>query len=253
MEKVRYKNSRNLTLVGHLHQADSSKMIIMVHGFTSDKSSRGRFDRLTATIQEKGYGVLAFDSSGSGESDDDSINVAKRIDDLNATVSYVKQLGYKDISFYGHSLGARVCLEAYNDSISTMVLTGAGTGPVFYNWEDMFSEEQLKELKETGNLTYFRPTDPLREKMVIEKQMLLDFEEFDQEKLLKRVDCPVLIIHGNEGWEEPQLSKVSFQGKKWMSEESEIKVIDGADHSFEEHLLQVEALALDWFDHYFPM
>ena len=64
MERVTFTNSRGLTLVGNLHPPPAQSIIIMCHGFTSDKSSRGRFDRLGQTFAAHGYGVLAFDFSG---------------------------------------------------------------------------------------------------------------------------------------------------------------------------------------------
>lgn len=44
LERVLFSNSRNKTLVGHLYPSHSTSIIIMAHGFTSDKFSKGRFD-----------------------------------------------------------------------------------------------------------------------------------------------------------------------------------------------------------------
>ncbi|WP_044747924.1 hypothetical protein [Bacillus alveayuensis] len=46
MERVLFVNSRNKTLVGHLYPSHSRSIIIMAHGFTSDKCSKGRFEIL---------------------------------------------------------------------------------------------------------------------------------------------------------------------------------------------------------------
>ena len=94
MERVTFKNSRNLTLVGNLYTAVSDKIIIMCHGFCSDKNSRGRFPRLANKFNEIGYNAFAFDFSGCGESDNDSLTMAKEVDDLKLAIAFIKSRGF---------------------------------------------------------------------------------------------------------------------------------------------------------------
>lgn len=44
MEKITFKNSRDLKIVGNLFGINSSTLIIMAHGFTNNKTSDNRFD-----------------------------------------------------------------------------------------------------------------------------------------------------------------------------------------------------------------
>lgn len=252
MERITFPNSRTLTLVGNFHLSSPHSIIIMCHGFTSDKSSRGRFDRFAKHFHEMGYSVLAFDFSGCGESDDDRLTLARLVDDLQSAIAFVKSRGYTRIALYGHSLGSRVCLESCTPEITTMVLTGAGTGPVTYNWDEHFTADQMRELTATGCITEHRLTGP-RKTIVIDKQMLRDFEDFSQEALLSAVKCPVLIIHGNNDWEEKLLSAITRQGMKWLPPESRLEIIDGAEHNFLNHLSIVETLASDWYRKHFPL
>lgn len=253
MKRVIFTNGRNKILVGHLHLSPSSSIIVMCHGFTSDKSSRGRFDYLAQSFQQQGYNVLAFDFSGCGESDDDSLTLAKKVDDLKAAMMYVTSLGYNKIALFGHSLGARVCLEAFDsDLVTTMILTGAGTGPVRYNWNEHFSELQLQELQKKGYLTD-APSSGTRKSIRIEKQMLMDFEYFDQKHLLEKVTCPVLLIHGDTDWEEKMLAAITKKGMYLLSADSVLSIIPGATHSFNNHLSIVEELAGKWLLKHFPL
>ena len=127
MRRVTFRNSRGLRLVGHLHETDGPTAVVMAHGFTGDKSMQGRFDRVAAAVHGEGHAVLAFDYAGCGESDDDRITVGKHVDDLRSAVAFVRGEGYERVGLYGQSLGARVCLQAYEPGIRTMVLVGAGT------------------------------------------------------------------------------------------------------------------------------
>lgn len=250
MEKVTFQNSRNLTLVGNLYKSSAQSVIIMCHGFTSDKSSRGRFDRFAGSFQQLGYSVLAFDFSGCGESDDDRLTLAKQVDDLHSAISFIKSMGYANLALYGHSLGSRVCLQSCTPEITTMVLTGAATGPIKYNWNEHFTKEQMQELKDKGYITEHR-ADGIRSSIIIDEQMLLDFELGNQEELLKKVNCPVLVIHGNADEEENRLCELTKHGMQWLSEDSKLEIIDGATHSFMDHLSIVEKLAIDWFLRHF--
>jgi pimeloyl-ACP methyl ester carboxylesterase len=248
MERVLFVNSRNKTLVGHLYPSHSQSIIIMAHGFTSDKCSKGRFEILANTFNQSGFNVLTFDFSGCGESDDDSLTVDKEVDDLQAAIQFVKSRGYQKIGLYGHSLGSLICLKSYTPEIETMVLSGALTDAMKYDWDQYFSKKQMMELKEKGCLTIKRE-GKFRNKIVIDKQMLKDFEEINQPELLKRVKCAVLIIHGNNEKDEEELLLLerSKRGMQYLPKNSKLQIIDGATHSFLEHLDILKHLANHWY------
>ncbi|UOR11030.1 alpha/beta hydrolase [Halobacillus amylolyticus] len=245
MKRVTFSNSRDLTLVGDLHSNKGTSVIIMCHGFLSNRSSRGRFGLFASAFHQLGLSVLRFDFGGCGESEDSPLTLANEVDDLTPAMHYAIESGYEDIILYGHSLGARVCLEAFNHRyVRTMILTGAGTGPVNYHWPDIFNQEQLKELARTGTFTV-EVNGPYRNNMLITEEMLKDFERCDQEQLLSNVTCPTLLIHGDQG-EEGTLMPITKQGMKWLPESSKLKVINGAEHSFIDHLDVVQQTASDW-------
>lgn len=246
MERITFKNSRNLTLVGHLYPSTSESIIIMCHGFMSSKYSKGRFERLAVAFNKSGYSALAFDFSGCGESDDDILTVEKEVDDLKSAILFVKSKGYKKIALYGHSLGTLICLKSYTPEITTMVLSGALTDSMKYNWPEIFTKEQMQELVEKGYLTEYTPEE-VRKKIVIDKRILKDFELINQKKILKDVNCPVLIIHGNNDEEEKLLYERSKIAMGLLSSDSKLEVIDGANHSFLEHFHIVVKLTTEWF------
>lgn len=60
-----------------------------------------------------------------------------------------------------------------------MVLSGALTDSMKYNWSEIFTEEQMKELEERGYLTEYTPLE-VRKKIVIDKRILKDIEMINQ-------------------------------------------------------------------------
>ncbi|QKG83199.1 alpha/beta fold hydrolase [Kroppenstedtia pulmonis] len=246
MKRVYFSNSRGKTLAGFLYPSDSHSMIVMAHGFLSNQYSKGRFKVLAQAFNHSGFSVLTFDFSGCGESDDDSLTAAKQVDDLRSALRFVQSEGYQRIALYGHSLDSLIGLKCCTPDIATIVLSGALTGPMTYNWDELFTQEQMEELDHYGCITVF-PDDGVRERIVVDKQMLMDFEEINQQELLQSVTCPVLIIHGNGDEEERMLLQRSQQGMFHLSKDSRLVVVDGADHSFLGHLDKLTQLANQWY------
>lgn len=244
MENISFRNSRGLSLAGNFYAADSGTAIVMCHGFTGDKSEWGRFDKAAYRFNEAGYNVLNFDFSGSGESDDDSLSVGKQVDDLECAIKYVHGKGVNKIGLLGLSLGALVSAKVYDEQISTVVFWAPVTDKVHYEWDKRYNAEQLQELDEKGCLTITRGKG-VRKTYIVDKQMLKDRSEIDQQSLLSRIKCPVLIIHGNKDDRVPL--EDSRNAIKYLSNDSRLKIVKGADHHFNEQLDEFIALSVEWF------
>lgn len=250
MEKILFENARALTLVGNFYASKSDKVIIMAHGYTNDKSSQGRFDRLASHLLENDFNVLVFDFSGCGESDSDILSVDKQVDDLKAAIAYVKSKGFSKIGLFGNSLGTLICLKAYEPNIKTMVLLGALTDAMKYDWKEHYSKDQLQALETKG---YFTLVNQYNRIIKIGKQILLDFELIDQKTLLSKVKCPVLIIHDNGDKEELALLNNSKKAMNMLPKTSQLIVIEGAKHGFHQEFNQVVDVTCQWILKYMDM
>ena len=243
MERVIFKNSRNKSLIGNLSTSKSQSIIIISHALANDKSERGKIDHIVKKFNDSGFSTLAFDFSGCGESDDDTLTVEKQVDDLKSAIKFVKSKGFKKIALFGHSLGCLVSLKAYCKEIQTMVLWSPITNKVRYRWEDKLSKEQLQELSEKGYFTRKRK-NAIREIYHIDKQMLEERETVEQKELLQDINCPVLIIHGTKDENIPL--EDSKNAIKLLSKESQLKIVENADHDFNEHVNILAELSNEW-------
>ncbi len=252
MDRVEFRNSRGLRLVGNLHTAKSDAGIILAHGFTSDKSATGRFDSLSEALHKPGYGVLAFDFSGCGESDPEILAAHNMVDDLRSAINFMRSSGPSRIGLYGHSLGGTICLKCADAGVQTMVLSGAATDKMDYNWKQYYSEAQLTDLKRKGS---FKLVDRTGKERTIGRQMLMDFEEIDQPSLLGGVSCPVLLIHGNARDDEEELALLerSHRGMEFLPGGSRLEIVEGANHTFLGHWPAVIALATGWYLRHIPI
>jgi pimeloyl-ACP methyl ester carboxylesterase len=247
MGKIKFKNSRRLDLIGILNEVGSDKIIILAHGFLNDKSSNGRFDRLSASLNSSGFDTLAFDFSGCGESDTDCITSENQVDDLNAAIKYVMSKGYKKIGLFGNSFGTLACLKCYTQEIMTIVLTGALTDSMKYDWYEFFTTEQLNELDSIGFFYYGTSSNKRSYKIV--NQTLYDFEQINQQELIGNIKCPLLIMHGNscDDSEELELLKRSKKAIELISNNSKLEIFEGARHGLRNEWDQVIDMTCDWY------
>lgn len=244
MNKINFNNSRGLKIFGNLYSINSDTVIIMAHGFTNNKSSNGRFDNLAEALNKVDYDALAIDFSGCGESDDDVITSKNQVDDLNSAIQFALLKGYTKIGLFGNSFGTLACLRSYRKEVITMVLVGALTDSMQYDWNKYFSKEQMNDLRNQG--FFYIGTD---RKHKITKQTLMDFEQINQKKLVKDVDCPILIFHGNnsEDEEELQLLERSKRAIDMMSHNSRLEIIEGGKHGLRNYWDKVIEIICLWY------
>lgn len=244
MNKISFKNSRGLRVVGNQLSVGSKTIIIMAHGFTNDKSSNGRFDQLALALNKAGYDSLAIDFSGSGESEDDSITSEKQVDDLKSAIEFVISQGYSKIALFGNSYGTLACVRSYRKEIVTMVLVGAIMDSMHYNWHEYFSKAQMIDLNEKG---FFYTNSNRKHK--ITKQTLLDFEQINQAALVKKLKCPILIIHGNNSQDEEELQLLSHSQKiiDKLPNNSKLVIIEDGKHGLHEHWGKVIINSIKWY------
>lgn len=221
-------------------------MVIMCHGFASDQYANGRFEKLAQALNEQDISALSFDFSGCGESEDDALTADKLSDDLTSAIGYVETLGYKKIALFSHSLGAFISLKTYSEIIKTMVLLGPLTGPLDFRADEFYTEEQLREVKEKGYFT-IKNENRIRKEVMVDPQLTTDIAEIDQKALFGKINCPILMIHGDLGEMEETLSPGSKDAIKLLSDDSTLVVIEGASHSFVEKYDKVIKLSVDWF------
>ena len=250
MVKIFIKNNRGFILAANHWFTGSESIIIMSAGFTSDKSMDGRFDKIAEKFCEAGYGVIAYDYCGCGESDDEILTPENAVQDLHSVIAYAKNRGYSNIGLFGQSYGTLVSLRAYNKDISSIVLVGALTGIMKYDWNKYYSEKELGELKRTGYMM-IKKSSRFRDVVILNRELLDDFDQIDQGSLLSKVKCPVLIIHGDKGEKEIMLSNISREGIRFLPKESRIEILEGADHKFTDHLDEIVDLSLKWYGNFF--
>ena len=247
MSRVTFRNARDLKLVGDLTTAAGDALVVMAHGFASDRHSRGRFPAIAVALASAGLASLAIDFAGCGESDDDLLTLDHQVDDLHAAIAHARALGYRRLALYGHSLGGRVCLAAAPPQVAAIATTGAPTAPMRYDWHDYFTAAQMDELERSGRVTMPQGEGRARQAVVTGASLLEALVDCDQAALFGGVSCPVLLIDGDGDDEERQSLANAHRGLPLLPADSRVALLPGSPHNLAGHLEEVIALLVDWF------
>lgn len=249
MEKVSFENPRDLELVGNYWEADSNAGIVMSHGFTGDKTEWGYFDRVAEDLNEAGYNVLAFDFSGSGESDDEPLRIDNQVQDLNSAIEYLESRDVDRVGIYGHSQGGLVSLRNYDEDIETMFFTSPVTDSMPDYRQMRLDAQQRQQVEKKGYWVKEREKGP-RDQIVIDEEIIEEKESVKQSELLSSVECPVKIVHGSEDEVVPLESSRKAVEKL---ETSELTTIEGLDHGYNDKIDEVAEEAVNWFEKHMPV
>lgn len=228
-EKIVFKNSEGLNLIGILNvpKEQTDTIIVLAHGFTSNKD-RNRYIEISKSLVKEGYAFLRFDFGGSGESDENEITVKNQIDDLKSAINFVKDKKYRKIGLIGESLGGLIVLSAYpdyQDKIKCIALVAPVTQR---KTPTLYDDPKIKvEIEEKG----FHLKHKDGKIFKVPKEYIDERENINQEEILNKIKCPVLIIHGSEDNTIPV--EHSNKAMEYLSENSKLEIIKGADHDLD--------------------
>ncbi|AOZ73342.1 alpha/beta hydrolase [Boudabousia tangfeifanii] len=196
MTEVEITTPRGVRLSATLTEPVDARgaVVVFAHSFLGDRHSGGRFDKLAGAYRAAGYSTLRFDFSGCGLSDDDSVTIAHQVEDLRSVCAWLADRGYQRQVLHAHSFGAVTALRARPPQVNTMVLTSPITGPMLFDWSQIFSPEQLDELEKHGATRIPDDSDGPREWFVITRETLADLSLNDPVDLLSELPYPVLIV-----------------------------------------------------------
>ncbi len=230
----------------HLPKRENAPVVIFLHGWGMGKGGNPQFTfvRAARELCDAGFAVLRFDFRGVGDSEGDFEDYTQTtmLEDLNAAISYlknIKEVNSEKIGVLGWSMGGSTAIigAARNKKIRCVV---SWASPA--NHKDLWSPSLIEELEKKGRMIL----DYSSGLSVTWKGVLEDFKHKTYEEI-RKVNVPVLIINGTEDTlvyptQAEKLYKNANRPKKLV-------LIKGAHHGFYGENEKKELLkeSLYWF------
>lgn len=122
------RNHHGENLVGILHDAASTALVVVCHGFQSSKEKIPMVN-LAAALEKDGISAFRFDFAGNGESEGSFQygNYYREVEDLRAVVQHFREEKYVTTAIVGHSKGGNVVLlyaSKYKDIQTVVNISG---------------------------------------------------------------------------------------------------------------------------------
>jgi len=242
-EPVSFSNCRGQTLKGVLHVPegnDAHAAVILCHGMESNKES-GKPTTLGRRLAERGILALRFDFAYAGESSGkfEEITYSGEVEDLTAAFAFVLRYQVKKVGVLGSSMGGTAALlfAAKEKRVTALVTIAAPVHPEKFT-DRLLTPDEIKQWREVGWISYHGRR--------INVSLLDELEKINIPAEIKKISCPVLIIHGDADQtvpvEEAHELHTLLKGTK------KICILEECDHRLSDpsHLDEALDEALTW-------
>ncbi|MBI5393169.1 alpha/beta fold hydrolase [Candidatus Woesearchaeota archaeon] len=228
--KLIFNNSRGSKLVGILSKKSNKDIVILCHGFTSDKNSAKNVE-ISRKLTD--VSTFRFDFFAHGESDGnmENITVSEGVDGILAAINYLRKLKYKNIGLLGSSYGGLCSImaaakAANADDLQYLILVA----PVS-DYEDAKrksgGEQYIVDWQKKGYVYYPKKDG---KKIRLNISFYNDFKNNIAYTIADKIKIPTLLVHGTEDRSVPfQQSSKLF---KLLQCDKQLVKVTGGDHRF---------------------
>src|SRR5437016_8044458 len=241
-ENVSFVNRRGQALSGVLHHPEASTPrggVILCHGMESNKES-DKLVLLSQELAQRGLLALRFDFACAGAAGKfEEITYSGEVEDLVAAFSFMRDRHSEKIAVLGSSMGGTVALlfAAQHAGIATVVTIAAPVHPERFT-SRLLTPAQVQQWRKTGYTFYHGQR--------INVSLLHDLEKINVPEAAKKIDCPVLILHGDRDDVVPVEEAHELYG--YLPRSKRLSILDGANHRLSDPALMDRALseAVEW-------
>jgi pimeloyl-ACP methyl ester carboxylesterase len=203
---------------------------------------------LSRALAQRDMFALRFDFACVGESTGsfENITYSAEVEDLQAAFSFMRARYARKIGILGSSMGGTVALlfaARNSDIVAALVTLAAPVHPERF-LSRLSTPDELQQWRDRGFTLYHGQR--------INVSLLNDLEKMNVPRAIKKINCPVLILHGDRDDVVPV--EEAHELHHHLSGMSKISILDGADHRISDPLLMERTLneAVDWLCEHAP-
>lgn len=245
-QKTIILNDHNEKLVGLLHDTGSKEVVILCHGFRSNKEKHTMVN-LSLALEKEGISAFRFDFAGNGESDGSFAygNYMREVDDLRSVVKHLNGTQRTVTAIVGHSKGGDVVLlyPSKYDDVRTVVNI-SGRYDLKKGIAERLGEDFMERIKRDGYIDVkSKKTDSTMYRVVEED--LMDRLNTNMHEACLRIDrdCRVLTVHGSA--DEVIADEDAYEFSKIIPNHR-LHIIQGANHSYTDHQAELVPVIVDF-------
>ena len=227
-ERVEFASRRGSLLVGDLHRSiePNGTALILCHGMESTRVGTKQ-EAMVERFVPLGYTVLRFDFSYVGESDGRfaDITISGEVSDVFGALDFLEEFRPQRTVLIGSSLGGAVALVAAAQAAQRVdaVATIAAVADTNLFVEEL-SEQEIRHWRESGKRQWRDGH--------IKSTFLDDVLSLDIPKLVSTLQCPLLVMHGdNDDVVPPSHARTIERSARGPVE---VVMFPGVGHRFEE-------------------
>ena len=225
----------------------ASFVVVMSHGFTSNKNTK-LYLKLEKEFNSEGIGTVRYEYYGHGPVYDheergvsSDITLTKAAESLRAIIKYLRGKGYQKIGLLGSSFGGLVSLvvASSDKNIKFLALKSPVTNPIKF-WNERVNPENTKKW-ENDDLFHYNRED---EDYTLEWIFWKDMQSYDAVKLAKGVSCPAFVVHGDND----KIVPIKYSKAFAKTTGAKLIIVKGADHRYTspKHHVEMKAAIKDF-------
>ncbi|KFK27517.1 hypothetical protein AALP_AA8G393500 [Arabis alpina] len=242
-QKIVIPNNHNEKLVGLLHETGSKEVVVLCHGFRSNKNNQ-TMNSVAAAIEKEGISAFRFDFSGNGESEGSFYygNYNHEADDLRSVIQHFSNINRVVPIILGHSKGGDVVLlyaSKYHDIRNVINLSGRYD--LKRGMAERLGEDFLERIKQQGFIDVGDGKSGYR----VTEESLTERLNTDMHEACLKIDkeCRVLTVHGSDDEVIPVEDAKEFAK---IIPNHKLEIVEGADHCYTKHQNQLVSTVMEF-------
>lgn len=230
--KQTIKNSEGEKIACEINLSQNSNnhkpTIFILHAFTGKKENQ-TINYLAKNLPELGYSTIQFDFSGHGESEGklEEATISKQLNDIKSVLEQIKNINLTNLVIIGNSFSIipALAFSKKNINVKGLVLLSG----------------RAKYLEYIDTLEKINGKYKLFADKFITEDFVEDYKMYDPLKIIKNLDIPILIIHGDKD-EIVSVNNAKLFYNNSPANKKFLKIIHGADHRYSDIKLKEEVL-----------
>ena len=215
-----------------LPEAATKKIVLLIHGFMSNKDSETNLT-LTKRFLSKGIATVRLDLFGHGESFGlfQKLTLSRCLHQVEGMIAWIKENGYEAISLVGSSFGGLIAIHTaskHPELVSLALKCPVSNYPIL--WQTRLGKSGMAAWEKDGLFSFIFDDKKGR----LEYGFYNDLLKVHTYTDAATIKSPTLIVHGDADEDVPVDQSIRlYDTLRIMRPQKELVLIPGADHGFE--------------------